>query len=158
MKKFKKNLIALMLAMVLVLSATVPSFAAEELPTEAVYDLEKGGEQTFTIRDADGSIDTVTVREISSGNARVADGTYEVGYNNTGAWTASFLINVSANKLYNPHDPFCYAWTGSINYPTLARPSTTYAYLAFIYDYGILSFRTGVDANITNGNIIVTKR
>ena len=158
MKKFKKNLIALSLALVLVLSPVAQSFAAEEIPTEAVYDIEKGGEQTFLIRDTDGSIDTVTVREVTNGNARVADGTYEVGYSNTGVWVASFLINVSANKIYNPHDARYSTWAGSIKYPVLSRPSTTNAFLAFVYEFNLIRISTGVDAKITNGNLIVTMR
>lgn len=158
MKKFKKSFIALALALVLFISPAAQTFAAEELPTEAVYDMEKGGTQTFTIRNAEGGVDTVTVREVTSGNGRVANGEYEVGYDNTGIWIASFVINVSNNQIYNAHSPFSHAFVGTIKYPVISRQSVTYAYLAFIYTYGLLSFNTGVDAKITNGNIVVTRR
>lgn len=158
MKKFKKSLIALALALVLVISPAEQSFAAEELPTEAVYDMEKGGTQTFTIRNAEGGIDTVTIREVTDGNSRVANGEYEVGYNNAGVWVASMIIAVSSNKIYNAHTPFCCALVGRIKYPIISRPSVTQASLSFIFEHNALLISTGIDAKITNGEITVTRR
>ena len=158
MKKFKKSFIALALALVLVISPAAQSFAAEELPTEAVYDMEKGGTQTFTIRNAEGGVDTVTIREVTDGNSRVANGEYLVGYDNTGCWVASFVIAVSSNKIYNAHTPRVSVLAGQAKYPGITRPSTTHAIFAFIYEFNLISFSTGVDAKITNGNIVVTKR
>ena len=154
-KTLMRNAIALVLAMVLLVSPM--QVFAEELPTEAVYDMEKGGTQTFVIRDEDGNVNTVTIKELS-GNSRVANGEYEVGWDNTGVWIASFVINVSSNKIYNAHSPFYYALRGYIKYPAITRPSTTQASLAFIYEINLMNFNTGVDAKITNGNIVVTKR
>ena len=154
-KTFMKNAVALVLALVLLINPM--QVFSEELPTEAVYDLEKGGTQTFVIRDQDGNVNTVTVRELD-GNSRVANGEYEVGCQQAGAWIASFIISVSSNKIYNAHSPFCHAYVGTIKYPAIARPSTSYAYYAFIYEVSMINFSTGVDARINNGEIVISRR
>ncbi len=154
-RSFKRSAIAMMMAMVLLVSPM--QVFAEEVPTEAVYDMEKGGTQTFVVRGEDGKIGTVTIRELE-GNSRVANGEYEVGYDNTAVWVASFVIAVSSNQIYNAHSPFHFTYAGEIRYPALTRPSTTHAIYAFIYRMNTISYSTGVDAKITNGNIVVTKR
>lgn len=155
MKSLMKNALALALAIVLVLSP-MKAFAAE-LPTEAVYDMEKGGTQEFLIRDAEGNVGTVIIEEIE-GNSRVADGNYRVSYDNTGVWEAGFFVSISDNKIYNAYSPFYYALAGEIRYPGLTRPSTTQAVLAFIYVRNLINYNTGVSAKITNSNLVVTKR
>lgn len=157
MKKFKKmqNVIAVVLALVLLLNPM--SVFAEELPTEARYDLEKGGTQTFTIREEDGSVATVTIKELNS-NSRVANGDYEVRYDKLLAWSAGFSISVSKNQIYNAYSPFYTCIRGSIKYPVLTRPSVTQASYAFIYKIDQINFTTGVDANIINSEIVVTQR
>ena len=156
MKKFKKmqNVIAVVLALVLLLNPM--SVFAEELPTEARYDLEKGGTQTFTIREEDGSVATVTIEELS-GNARVADGNYRVSYDNT-VWQAAFSVSISNNKFYRLYDPYSYALVGSIQYPGLTMPSTTHAIYAFIYQSVSIKYATGINAKIINGEVVITKR
>ena len=156
MKKMKKmrNVVAIVLALVLMLSPM--SVFAEELPTEARYDLEKGGTQTFTIREEDGSVATVTVEEIAGG-ARIADGNYRIAYDNT-VWKAAFSVSISNNKFYNAYDPYCFAIYGEIRYPALTRPSTTNVIYAFIYQSLSNMYSTGLDAKITNGELVVTKR
>lgn len=153
-RSFKRSVIAMMMAMVLLVSPM--QVFAEEVPTEAVYDMEKGGTQTFVVRNAEGGIDEVTIRELS-GNSRVADGEYEVGYNNTGVWIASFVINVSSNKIYNAHSGQYYVYLGSIRYPAISRPSTTQAIYSFIHVRNMVNYITGVDAIISNGNIVVSR-
>ncbi len=155
MKTLRRNAVALVLALVLMLSPM--QVFAEEIPTEAVYDMELGGTQTFLVRDEDGNVGTVTVRELS-GDSRIANGEYEVIYDNTGVWIASFTIAISSNKIYNAHSPFNYALIGTIKYPVLTRPSTTQATYAFIYEYNLMNFTTGVDAKIINGDVVITKR
>ena len=157
MKKFKKmqNVIAVVLALVLLLNPM--SVFAEELPTEARYDLEKGGTQTFTIREEDGSVATVTIEEVS-GNSRIANGNYKVTYDLTGIWNAGFYVSISNNQIYNAYSPFYYCFAGEIKYPALTRPSVTQARLAFIYIKTNIYYSTGVDATIKNGELLVTKR
>lgn len=156
MKKFKKmqNVIAVVLALVLLLNPM--SVFAEELPTEARYDLEKGGTQTFTIREEDGSVATVTIEEVS-GNSRIANGNYRVVYDNT-VWYASFSVSISNNKFYNAYDPYNYCLRGEIRYPALTMQSTTHVAYAFIYVINMINYVTGVNAKITNGELVITRR
>lgn len=154
-KTLLRNAVAFVLALVLLINPM--QVFAEELPTEAVYDMEKGGTQTFVVRDQDGNVNTVTVRELE-GNSRLENREYEVGYNNTGVWIASFIVAVSSNKIYNAHSPYYYALRGDIKYPVISRPSTTHALLAFIYELNLMNFSTGVDVKITNGNFVITMR
>ena len=157
MKKFKKmqNVIAVVLALVLLLNPM--SVFAEELPTEARYDLEKGGTQTFIIQGEDGEIATVTVEELS-GNSRVANGEYRVAYENRPVWTAGFDVSIKNNQIYNAHSPFHTCIIGQIKYPALTRPSVTKASYAFIYTKSNLTFSTGVDATIVNGEMVISRR
>jgi len=157
MKKIKKmrNVMAVVLALVLFMSPM--SVFAEELPTEARYDMTKGGTQTFVIQDENGEVATVTIEELS-GNSRVANGNYKVTYNTTGVWSAGFNVSISNNQIYNAYSPFHYCIIGEIKYPALTRPSVTQASYAFIYIKSSIYFATGVDATIKNGELIVTKR
>ena len=156
MKKIKKmrNVMAVVLALVLLMSPM--SVFAEELPTEARYDLEKGGTQTFTIRDEDGEVATVTIEELS-GNSRIANGDYKVIYDNV-VWYAEFKISVSNNQIYNAYDPYHYCLRGEIRYPALSRQSTTYISYAFIYVLNMINYVTGVDAKIINSELVITRR
>ena len=117
MKSFRNCAMALMMALILVLSP-MKVFAAEDLPTEAHYDLEKGGTQTFVIQDENGEIATVTIEEVA-GNSKVANGTYDVSYVMPLVWTAGFHIDISNNQIYNAHSAYYTCVTGEIKYPSL---------------------------------------
>lgn len=152
-RSFKRSVIAMMMAMVLLVSPM--QVFAEEVPTEARYDLEKGGRQTFVVRNAEGGIDEVTIRELS-GNSRVANGEYEVSYEKPGVWTAGFNIAVTNNQIYNAYSPFHFCILGEIKYPALTRPSVTKAVYSFIYEITNINFSTGVEATISNNELVVT--
>ena len=156
MKNLKKmrNVVAVVLALVMVLNPM--KVFAEEVPTEARYDLTKGGTQTFVIRGEDGEVGTVTVEELS-GDSRIADGNYRISYDNT-VWQAAFSVSISNNKFYNAYNPYSFAAIGDIRFPALTRPSTTNVVYAFIYESISMMYSTGVDAKITNGELVVKKR
>lgn len=155
MKSLMKNAIALILAIVLVLSP-MKAFAAE-LPTEAVYDMEKGGTQVFTVQNENGEINQITIEEISD-NARISNGNYKVTYDNTGIWTAGFYVSISSNKITNAYSPFHSVAAGSISLPVLTRNSTTKATYAFIYKLGVINYSTGVIATMSGTDLIVSKK
>ncbi len=155
MKNFKKSGVALLMVLVLVLSP-MKVFAAE-LPTEAVYDLEKGGTQTFLVQDENGEIGEVTIEEVA-GNARVSNGDYRVAYENPLVWTAGFYVSISNNQIYNAYSPFHHCLVGEIRYPALTRPSITEASYAFIFERSNINYATGVNAKIVNGEMIVSKK
>lgn len=155
MKSLMKNAIALTLAIVLVLSP-MKAFAAE-LPTEAVYDMEKGGTQTFTVQDENGEIHQITIEEISN-NARISNGNYKVTYNNTGAWSAGFYVSISSNKITNAYSPFHTVVAGSIVLPVLTRNSNTKATYAFIHKLGVVNYSTGVVATMSGTDLVVSRK
>ena len=155
MKSLMKHLVALTLALVLVLSP-MKAFAAE-LPAEAVYDLEKGGTQTFTIQDEEGEIHHVTIEEVA-GNARISNGNYKVTYDNTLFWTAGFYVSVSSNKLTKAYSPFHSVLSGSIQFPVLNLNSNTKATYAFIYKLGAINYSTGVIATMSGTDLIISKK
>lgn len=155
MKSLMKNAIALILAIVLVLSP-MKAFAAE-LPTEAVYDMEKGGTQTFIVQDENGEINHITIEEISN-NARISNGNYKVTYDNTGVWRAGFSVSISSNKITSAYSPFHSVATGSITFPVLTRNSTTKATYSFVYKFGVINYGTGVIATMSGTNLVVSKK
>lgn len=158
MKKrtFKRSAIAMLMAMVLLVSPM--QVFAEEVPTEARYDLEKGGTQTFVVQDENGEIGTVTVEELE-GSSRIANGNYQVSYENPLVWTAGFNVSISNNQIYNAYSPFHYCIMGEIKYPALTRPSVTKATYAFIYrSISNINISTGLDATISGSELIITKR
>ena len=158
MKKrtFKRSAIAMLMAMVLLV--TPMQVFAEEVPTEARYDLEKGGTQTFVVQDENGEVAEIVIKELE-GSSRVANGNYEVSFKKPAIWTAGFNISVSNNQIYNAYSPFHYCYIGQIKYPFLTRPSVTKATYGFIYEtLSNVSISTGLDATISGSEIVVTQR
>ncbi|MBE5956542.1 MAG: hypothetical protein E7253_08820 [Lachnospiraceae bacterium] len=156
MKTFRNCAMALVMALVLVLSP-MRVFAAEELPTEAHYDLEIGGTQTFVIQDENGEIATVTVSEVA-GDSRIATGTYRVEYEVPLAWVAGFYVSISNNQIYNAYGAYYTCFRGEIRYPSLIRPSNITASYVFIYENINIPVSTGFDATISGSVLKLTRR
>lgn len=155
MRTLKKKIFSVGLVVVLILTnAFVVS--ASEPPTEAVYDLEKGGTQTFVVEGKDGEVQQITIEEVA-GNTRVADDTYKVKTETSG-WTAGFYIKVSNNKITSAYSPFHTALRGSIESPSLVRNSNVKVTYSFIYKWLLLSYNTGVVATISDSSLRVTQK
>jgi len=155
MKNLKKKMLALVLMGVMTLTNTFVVSAAVP-QEEAVYDLEKGGTQTFIIKDDDGEIQTITIEEVES-NARVADNTYKITYE-TGNWIAGYYIKVANNQITSAYSPFYTALHGSIKDATLVRNSNVKVSYLFVFQITLLKFSTGVITTISNSEIIVSKK
>lgn len=155
MNKSKKMFISLLLVLTLIMSSTFSSFAATS-QTKAVYDLQQGGTQTFVLTNENGSIETVTIEQISS-KERVESGVYKVTYN-TLSWMAGFYVVVSNNTIGTAYSPFHSVATGSIHSTSLIVNNSTKATYAFIYKQALLSYDTGVIASISNSELTVSKR
>ena len=155
MKNFKKNGIALLMVLVLVLSP-MKVFAAE-LPTEAVYDLEKGGTQTFLIRDENGEIGEVTIEEVT-GNARIADGTYKVTYEQPASWRAGFHLSITNNKFNSAFTPFYSVAVGSVLDDYLTKDSWTKATYSILLRQFSIIYNTGVVATMSGTELVVTRK
>jgi len=128
---------------------------ASESTTSAVYDLQKGGTQTFFIQNDNGGFDEIVIEEIKN-NSRIDDSTYKVYYK-AFSWTAGFYINVSNNKITNAYSPFYSVALGSISNEVLRQNSTTKATYSFDYKVTIMTYQTGVIATISNSELVVTK-
>ena len=66
------------------------------LTDEAVYDLNLGGTQEFTIINANGEIAYITISK-ESGIYRVDNGTYKVTYNEPGYWKVNGISDNSSH-------------------------------------------------------------
>lgn len=154
MRHIKRKFLAVTLVVMMFMMNTFMVSAAEP-QKEAVYDLKKGGTQTFVIENADGDIQRVTIEEITD-NARVADDTYKVCYE-TSNWEAGFYIKVSNNQIISAYSPFHTALYGSIKDATLVRNSNVKVSYSFIFQLTIFKFDTGVVATISNSTLKVSQ-
>ena len=143
--------------MIMVLILNIMSVSAGELPKEAVYDLEKGGTQYFVLQDEDGEITEVVIEEVIT-NARIANGNYKVSYKNTGAWEAGFYVEISSNKIASAYSPFHSVATGMILYPSLTRNSETKVAYSFLYKQAASNYSTGVIAEMSGTDLIVSQK
>lgn len=155
MRHIKRKFLAVILVVMMFMLNTFMVSAAEP-QTEALYDLEKGGTQTFVIEGSDGEVQRVTIKEIAT-NARVASGTYEVAFE-TSNWEAGFYVTISSNKITSAYSPFHTALRGSIKDATLVRNSNVKATYSFIFQLTILKFNTGVIAEISDSNLVVSQK
>lgn len=154
MRRIKRKFLAVTLVVMMFMMNTFMVSAAEP-QKEAVYDLEKGGTQTFVIKNVDGDIQRVTIEEIS-GNARVANNTYKVSYE-TVNWEAGFYIEISNNKITSAYSPFHTTLRGSIKDTTLVRNSSVKVSYLFIFQLTIFKFDTGVMATISDSTLKVSQ-
>lgn len=154
MRRIKRKFLAVTLVVMMFMMNTFMVSAAEP-QVEALYDLEKGGTQTFVIENSDGDIQRVTIEEIAD-NARVADDTYKVSFQ-TSNWEAGFYIKVSNNQITSAYSPFYTALYGSIKDATLVRNSSVKVSYSFIYQLTIFKFDTGVVAAISNSILKVSQ-
>lgn len=155
MKVFKRS--SAVFAMIMVLILNIMSLSAGELPKEAVYDLEKGGTQHFILQDEEGKITEVVIEEIKT-NARIANGNYKVSYKNPGIWEAGFYVEISANKIASAYSPFHSVATGMILYPNLARNSETKVTYSFLYKQAASNYSTGVIAEMSGTDLVVSQK
>ncbi len=155
MRTLKKRFFSVVLVAALVLSNTFVASASES-QTEAVYDLQKGGTQTFVVEGQDGEVQQITIEEVA-GNARVTDGTYKITHETSG-WEAGFYVKISNNQITSAYSPFHVALRGSIKNASLARNSSVKATYSFIYKVTIFSYDAGVIASISNSNLVVSQK
>lgn len=97
MKETKRIIAILLIPILLFMQNGIVS--AETLSREAVYDLEKGGTQTFLVQDENGEIGEVVICQVDE-NARMTDGKYKVSYDHKGAWQAGFYVKIENNKFH----------------------------------------------------------
>lgn len=136
---------------------TMTAMATEnsDLSTEAVYDLEKGGIQTFEVLDKNNNTVEVTIKELVS-KTKVSNGSYEITYNSLGCWTAGFIVDISNNKITRAYGPFHYTLTGFIRNAALAHISSTKAIYRFNYSVGVVTLVTGFQAIISGTTLKAT--
>ena len=87
----------------------------------------------------------------------MASGTYEVAFE-TSNWEAGFYVTISSNKITSAYSPFHTALRGSIKDATLVRNSNVKATYSFIFQLTILKFNTGVIAEISDSNLVVSQK
>lgn len=122
----------------------------------AEYDLEKGGMQYFEVCDENGNIAYISVEEMPAVN-KVSDGAYLISYTSPGAWTASFKVSITNNRIISVYSPSYIIISGSISSVGLKKISNTKATMSFLYTNTGIIFSTGVQATISNSKLIVSK-
>lgn len=156
MKSLKRKLFIFTLMLCFAFSSPVSALAAP-VQTQAVYDLAKGGTQTFLLKDENGNVGQVIIEEIQN-NSKVADNTYKVTYEFPAVWTAGFYVKISNNKIIDAHSPFHDVAMGSISGTNLTRNSTSKATYSFIHKLLLINYDTGVIVTISDSQLIVKKR
>lgn len=155
MKNILKSLIMLTLILSITFTHTFTA-SASELPTEAVYDFQKGGIQSFTIKTKDGEQNKIIIKEIES-KTKVDSKTYQVSYQ-ASSWTAGFYVVISNNQIGAAYNPFYSVTTGTISSKSLIKNSSTMVTYAFLYKAFAMTYDTGVIAKIVNKELVVTRR
>ena len=157
MKRGKK-IVSLLLTMLLFIQCSAISYAKEpdSLPQEAVYDLQKGGTQTFEIVESDGNKAIVTISE-EKAVSRIANGSYNVKYTSVGCWTAGFKVSISNNNFTSAYSPYVNIITGSVSHRTLKLETSKKASFYFRYMIALRETTTGVRATMSGTTLKVSK-
>lgn len=151
----KKHGLAMILILVMVIVNSF-SVCASETNTEAIYDLQKGGTQTFLIESKDGEIDEIVIEKMGN-MARMDAGTYRVTYK-ASSWNAGFCVVIVDNQIQAAHSPFHSTTTGEIVGNSLAKNSNLKATYGFIYQTTLWKVNTGVIAEISDGALVVSRK
>lgn len=140
----------------MIISNICPVFASD-FQTQAIYSLEKGGNQSFLINDEYGATIQVDIIKLDSSKNRIANDIYEIKLTFPGAWTAGFYTEISNNKFIKVYSPFHAVLSGSIKNATLSKHSNVKASYSFIHKKGVLNYNTGVLAIISGSELVISK-
>ena len=153
-----KKTITLLLTMMLFFQCSAINYAKEpdSLPQEAVYDLQKGGIQTFEIIESDGKKAIVTISKEKT-LSRISNGSYNVKYTSIGCWTAGFKVSISNNNFTSAYAPYIGLKAGKAYGQKLAVETNKKASFYFTYSFGLASNLTGVRAVISGTSLKVSK-
>ena len=120
------------------------------LSSAAVYDMTKGGTQTFHIPSASGSDTLITVSEPAADPA-FTDKTYSVSFSSPLAWDAGYKIDVQKGAIASAHSPWHETKFGSITSARLTLESekqvTYYMTWKTLVDVVYTGVRTTVSAD-----------
>ena len=151
-----RTLVAVLLLFALSTTPAVHAEGQESQATEAVYDMERGGTQTFVLTDENGTEEIVVIEELP-GTGRVANGNYKVSYQSIN-WTAGFHVRIESNKIATAYMAFHEVGVGTISNGYLMKNSDTKATYGFLYKVAGLTFNTGVIAKISDSKLVVSKK
>jgi len=90
-------------------------------------------------------------------NGRIAAGTYRVTHK-TSAWAAGFTVKISNNLITSAYSPFYSVESGRILNTALTQNSSVKATYSFQYKRLLLTWNTGVIAQISEGDLVVLKK
>lgn len=156
MKKNKKKIVFILLAMMLEILNTLVVSAAE-LPKQAVYDLEEGGTQTFLVKNEKDEEIQIVVEEIID-NSRISDNKYRIVLTSPGAWTAGFYVIIVNNQIEGVYSPFYSTFSGSIINGYFMKNSNMKATYSFVYKATLfLEYETGVQVTMSGTELKVSK-
>ena len=151
-----KRLIALTIIITFFITSLFPYETEAKTPL-VEYNLEQGGTQVFYYKDSDGNQLKITIEEINN-LARIDDGLYKITCENPGLWTAGFTAVIHNNTIGSVYSPFYSTVTGTISSGSLYKDSNTKATYSFLYKLGIMTYSTGVIAEIKGTSLTAYKK
>lgn len=155
MRSVSRKLFACLLIVSLFFTTSSPVYAATDNPS-AVYDLETGGSQTFTLTDSSGNNILITIEEISSTTRSLENRSYKVSYRALLSWEAGYTVIINNNSISSVNSPYYACFMGTIFSSILKKDSSKQATLSFIYKVGGINIPTGVRTTIVNEQLKVT--
>lgn len=150
----KKLIVCLAIASIFFTSSLPVS--ASENKNEAVYSMEIGGTQSFTLQDASGNDVLVTITELPSTTRSLENRSYKVSYRSLLSWEAGYNVVIKNNLISSVNSPYYKCFVGSIFGSVLKKDSSTQATLSFIYKVSSINNSTGVRTNVVNNQLKVT--
>lgn len=158
MKQIKK-LFAFLLTGILFTTLPTTAIAADKIGssnTVAEYSLYSNEPQTFYFTDEDNNPYYITITP-EPNTLRLANGNYKITHTIPNCWSASFIINVSSNKIVSVDHPSVLTSNGYATDISLRKVSSTEASLRFLYHVLMFPEPAGVRAYISNNSIFVQK-
>lgn len=104
-----------------------------------------------------GKITEIVIEDIKT-NTKIANATYKVSYKNPGIWEAGFYVEITDNKITKAYSPFYSTATGTILYPSLTKNSEIKVTYSFLYKQAAINYSTGVIAEISGTDLIVSQK
>lgn len=117
-----------------------------------IYDFSAGGVQSNSYINSEGVLVCTTIEPVS-GTSKLANGTYKVSHSVPGAWSASFNVAISSNKITSVSNASTTALQGSISNRNLKKDSSSQATLTFIRTVGLFSYNSGLRAQMRSGSL-----
>lgn len=129
MKRIIKKIVAPLTVAIMLLASDI-SVSAAENNNVAVYDLTKGGTQTFSMKNSVGNNVLITITELFSATRGLENRSYSVSYRSLLSWEAGYNVVIYNNSISSVNSPYYICFIGSIYSAYLRKDSSVQATLS----------------------------